>query len=88
MARFNPKFPPKPLRRAPGPVGKQIRLATCQPRDRVMGLAGDAEAEVEFVRTTTAGRVAVIYWTPVGASYRELDPDVQVKLVRREAVAS
>jgi len=52
-----------------------------------MGLATDIEAEVEFIRITAAGRVAVIYWTAAGASYRELDPDVQVKLVRREAVA-
>jgi hypothetical protein len=89
MGRYYDHRPqPKPKRPNPGPIGARIRLATCRPHDRVMGLAGDTEAEVEFVRTTAAGRVAVIYWTPVGASYRELDPDVRVKLVRREAVAS
>jgi hypothetical protein len=65
-----------------------VALANCRQHDRVMGLATDIEAEVEFIRITAAGRVAVVYWTAAGASYRELDPDVQVKLIRREAAAS
>jgi hypothetical protein len=64
-----------------------VALANCRQHDRVMGLATDIEAEVEFIRITAAGRVAVVYWTAAGASYRELDPDVRVKLIRREAVA-
>ena len=86
MTHYNPKRAPKP--RVPTePLGKSVRLVSCRPHDRVMGLVPDTEAEVEFIRTTAAGRVAVIFWSPFGASYREYDRDAQVKLVRREAVA-
>jgi hypothetical protein len=85
--RFNPKRDPKP-RLPKAPLGETVPLVTCQQHDRVMGLAADTEAEVQFIRTTAAGRVAVVFWTPFGASYREYDPDVQVKLVRREAHAA
>jgi hypothetical protein len=53
-----------------------------------MGLLSDIEAEIEFVHLTAAGRVAVVFWSCMGHSYRELDPSTEVKLVRREAVAS
>jgi hypothetical protein len=85
--RFNRPSPPK--RRLPkAPIGKHIPLIACHQHDRVMGLSGDTEAEVEFTSITAAGRLAVIYWTPSGASYREMDPALQVKLVRREAAVS
>jgi hypothetical protein len=87
MTHFNPKRDPKP-RHPASKVGMLVALANCRQHDRVMGLATDIEAEVEFVRITAAGRVAVIYWTAAGTSYRELDPGLQVKLVRRQAVVS
>jgi hypothetical protein len=88
MGRFYDHRPqPKPRLPSRGPIGQRIRIENCRRHDRVMGLATDIEAEVEFVRITAAGRVAVIYWTPFGTSYRELDADVQVKLVRREAAS-
>jgi hypothetical protein len=86
MTHFNPKRDPKP-RHPASKVGMLVALANCRQHDRVMGLSGDTEAEIEFTRITTAGRLAVIYWTPFGTSYRELDPALQVKLIRREVVA-
>jgi hypothetical protein len=87
MTHFNPKRDPK-QRLPKEPLGQQVPLITCHQHDRVMGLSGDTEAEIEFTRITAAGRLAVIYWTPLGASYRELGLDAEVKLVRREGAMS
>ena len=86
MTHFNPKRDPKP-RLPASKVGMLVALANCRPHDRVMGLGTDFEAELELVRFTAAGRLAVVFWTAAGARYRELDPDTRVTLMRREAVA-